>query len=102
MNATRKIIYLALLAVWCAVPTVSFADKCAGTNINNLISWEPTEIVKGTTLATMRITSVIVSDDPGAPYHRPSANALAHSSRRPMERQGPAEVARVRTKTATF
>ena len=76
MNATRKIIYLALLAVWCAVPTVSFAEKCAGTNINNLISWEPTEIAKGTTLATMRITSVIVSDDPGAPYHLASGECI--------------------------
>ena len=50
MNAMRKIIYLWLLAVCCAVPTVSFADKCAGTNINNLIAWEPTELANGTTL----------------------------------------------------
>jgi hypothetical protein len=48
VNAMKKFIYLGLLAVWCAVPGVSFADKCAGTNINNLVSWEPTEIAKGT------------------------------------------------------
>jgi hypothetical protein len=33
MNAMKKFIYLGLLAGWCAVPGVSFADKCAGTNI---------------------------------------------------------------------
>jgi hypothetical protein len=76
MNARRKFVYLGLLAVWCAVPAVSFADKCAGTNINNLVSWEPTEIAKGTTLATMRITSVIVSDDPRAPYHLASGECV--------------------------
>lgn len=76
MNAMRKIIYLWLVAVCCTVPAVSLADKCAGTNINNLISWEPTEIAKGTTLATMRITSVIVSDDPSAPYHLASGECI--------------------------
>ena len=76
MNAWTKVIYLGLLAVWCAVPGVSFADKCAGTNINNLVSWEPTEIAKGTTLATMRITSVTVSDDPSAAYHLVSGECI--------------------------
>ena len=65
----QKAISLALVAAWCLGPGASFAGKCAGTNINNLISWEPSEIAKGTTLATMRITSVTVSDDPSANYH---------------------------------
>jgi hypothetical protein len=69
MNAMKKLIYLSLLAVWCAVPAVSFAGKCAGTNINNVVSWEPSEIAKGTTLAIVRITSVVVSDDPSVAYH---------------------------------
>ncbi len=65
----RKVICLALVAAWCAVPAVGFAGKCSGTNINNLVSWEPTEIGKGTPLAIMRITNVTVSDDPGAACH---------------------------------
>jgi hypothetical protein len=69
MEMSRKFIGLGLLAALCAVPGVSLAGKCSGTNINNLVSWEPSEIAKGTTLAIMRITSVTVSDDPGAAYH---------------------------------
>lgn len=69
MNTTTKSICCGLLAASCAVPAVGFAGKCAGTNINNLVSWEPTEIGKGTTLALFRATSVTVSDDPGAAYH---------------------------------
>ncbi len=76
MNAAREIIYLCLLAVSLAAPSVSLADKCAGTNINNLVSWEPSEIAKGTTLATMRVTSVIVGDDPSAPYHLASGECI--------------------------
>ncbi len=69
MNARRMLVCLGLTAACCTVPGVGFAGKCAGTNINNLLSWDSSEIVKGTTLATMRATSVIVSDDPTAPYH---------------------------------
>ncbi len=76
MNTTKKFICLGLLAAWLAGPTVSFAGKCAGTNINNLVSWEPTEIAKGTTLAIMRITSVTVSDDPSAAYHLISGECI--------------------------
>ena len=76
MNARTKLVCLGLLAVCCAAPALGYAAKCAGTNINNLISWEPTEIVKGTTLATMRITSVTVSDDPSAPYHLVSGECI--------------------------
>ena len=69
MSIHTKVVCWLLVAAWCAVPAVAFAGKCSGTNINNLVSWEPTEIGKGTTLAIMRITSVTVSDDPSAAYH---------------------------------
>ena len=69
MKTSKKLLWLSLLVACCAAPAVSFAAKCSGTNINNLVSWEPTEISKGTTLAIMRITSVTVSDDPSAAYH---------------------------------
>lgn len=76
MDAKSKFICLGLVAVWCAVPAVSFAGKCAGTNINNTVSWDETEIAKGTKLATWRGTSVTVSDDPRAPYHLVSGECI--------------------------
>ena len=76
MNTTKKLFCLGLLAALCAVPAISFAAKCSGTNINNLVSWEPSEISKGTTLAIMRITSVTVSDDPSAAYHLISGECI--------------------------
>ena len=76
MNTTKKTIWLGLLAALCAVPAVGFAGKCAGTNINNLVSWESSEIAKGTTLAVMRATSVTVSDDPSAAYHLVSGECI--------------------------
>ena len=76
MNTTKKFVCLGLLAALCAVPAVSFAGKCSGTNINNLVSWDSSEIAKGTTLATMRITSVTVSDDPSAAYHLVSGECI--------------------------
>jgi hypothetical protein len=76
MNVRLKPIWLALLATCCALPAVGSAARCAGTNINNLVSWEPTEIAKGTTLVTMRITSVTVADDPAAPYHQVSGECV--------------------------
>ena len=76
MNTTKKTIWLVSLAALCAVPAVSFAGKCAGTNINNLVSWESSEISKGTTLATLRITSVTVNDDRSAPNHLASGECI--------------------------
>ena len=76
MNATPKLICLVLVAAWCAVPAIGSAARCAGTNINNVVSWEPTEIAKGTSLVTMRITSVTVADDPNAPYHQVSGECV--------------------------
>ena len=76
MNTTKKFICLGLLAAWCFAAAIGFAAKCAGTNINNLVSWEPTEIAKGTTLATLRITSVTVNDDHNAPNHLVSGECI--------------------------
>jgi len=76
MKTSKKLLWLSLLVAYCAAPAVSFAAKCSGTNINNLVSWEPTEISKGTTLAIMRITSVTVSDDPSAAYHLISGECI--------------------------
>jgi hypothetical protein len=55
---------------------VALAGKCAGTNINNTVEWQQSEISKGTTLATLRITSVTVSDDQGANYHLVSGECV--------------------------
>lgn len=76
MNKKSKYVCAGLLVALNAVPAISFAAKCAGTNINNLLSWDSTEIAKGTTLATMRATSVTVSDDPGAPFHLASGECI--------------------------
>jgi hypothetical protein len=67
-SRSRNAVVLAgLLAA--VVPTLAHAGKCSGTNINNLVSWDQTEIAKGTTVAVFRVTSVTYSDDPKAPFH---------------------------------
>src|SRR3954464_5478233 len=76
MKNMQKLIWIGLAGALSIGPAVSFAGKCAGTNINNLVSWEPTEINKGTTLATLRITSVTVNDDPSAPSHLVSGECI--------------------------
>lgn len=78
MTTIRKLTYVVAVAISCAVPIAAFAGKCAGTNINNLVSWDQTEIAKGTTHATWRATSVTVSDDPSAPYHLVSGECIGH------------------------
>ena len=76
MNASKKFVCFIAAAISCAVPAAAFAGKCAGTNINNTVSWDQTEIAKGTTMATWRATSVTVSDDPSAPYHLVSGECI--------------------------
>ena len=71
-----KLICAVLMAAVCASPAVSLAAKCSGTNINNLVSWDASEVSQGTKLAVMRTTSVIVSDDPGAAYHLLSGECI--------------------------
>ena len=75
MRVKHTAVWIAV-AVSCAVPAAALAGKCAGTNVNNLVSWDQTEIAKGTTLATFRITSVTVSDDPSAAYHLVSGECI--------------------------
>lgn len=67
MRHARSVLCLSLLS--CAVTAPALAAKCGGTNINNLVSWDQTEIVKGTTMAVLRVTSVTYSDDARAPFH---------------------------------
>jgi hypothetical protein len=71
-----KIICLASVLLACGVPSISLAGKCAGTNINNTMAWEPNEIAKGTTLAIFRATSVTVGDDQSAIYHLVSGECV--------------------------
>ena len=72
----NKIVFAVVPMLLGVVPTISFAAKCAGTNINNLVSWEPTEISKGSTLATLRVTSVTVNDDSRQPNHLASGECI--------------------------
>ena len=76
MDASKKLISLVAVAISCAGPTTVLAGKCSGTNINNLVSWDQTEIAKGTKLATWRGTSVTVADDASAPYHLVSGECI--------------------------
>ena len=76
MKTSKFVVWFGVVAALCGGPSISFAAKCSGTNINNLVSWEPSEIGKGTTLAIMRITSVTVSDDPSAAYHLVSGECV--------------------------
>jgi hypothetical protein len=76
MSTQRTFFYIALLALLCVSPAVGLAAKCAGTNINNTVTWGPSEIVKGNTLSILRFTSVIVSDDPAAPFHLVSGECV--------------------------
>jgi hypothetical protein len=65
MNTTKKFICLGLLAAWCFAPAISFAAKCAGTNINNVVSWEPA----GVGWELMACTAH--HQYPGAAYQKP-------------------------------
>jgi len=69
MIPSKKLLCLVAIGIGCAIPVAALAGKCAGTNINNLVSWDQTEIAKGTTHATLRVMSVTVNDDPSAPSH---------------------------------
>jgi len=69
MCATNRSALLALLSASCAAVAPSYASPCGGININHTLTWEPTEIVKGSSLANWRGSSVIVSNDPKGPFH---------------------------------
>lgn len=76
MKTGRFVVWFGVMAALWGGPAVTFAAKCAGTNINNTVSWEPTEISKGTTLATFRTTSVTVNDDRSAVNHLVSGECV--------------------------
>jgi hypothetical protein len=69
MNRSWTLACLLALGISCASPGPAAAGKCAGTNINHTVSWDQTEIAKGTKLATWRGASVVVAEDTNAPYH---------------------------------
>ena len=69
MNMSTKQICLASLGICLMAPALGFADKCAGTNVNNMIVWDANEISKDMIITTFRHTSVIVSENPSVPYH---------------------------------
>lgn len=76
MDFAKPAAQLAVVASFCLLSGAAVAGKCSGTNINNVISWEPSEIVKGTTLALWRAASVSVSDDPAAASHLVSGECI--------------------------
>lgn len=76
MRLSDKAFWYATVFALCTIPSMAPAAKCAGTNINNLVAWEPSEISKGTNLALLRISSVTVADDPSAPYHLISGECI--------------------------
>ncbi|MGI9334678.1 MAG: hypothetical protein ACR2RL_16155 [Gammaproteobacteria bacterium] len=65
----KKFMNLCLFAACWIAPALGVAATCGGTNINNRLAWEPTEIAEGTTLATWRAKSAVVSNDPGDSFH---------------------------------
>jgi hypothetical protein len=77
MKKTKTLACLSLLAASCASSPAAFTAPCAGTNINSTLTWSPSEIVKGARgLSNLRIASVIVSDDPNAPFHLASGECV--------------------------
>jgi len=76
MTSSKKFFCLVTIAISFAGPAAALAGKCTGNNINNLVSWDQTEIGKGTTHATLRVTSVTVNDDPSASSHLVSGECI--------------------------
>jgi len=76
MTSSKKFFCLVTIAISFAGPAAALAGKCTGNNINNLVSWDQTEIGKGTTHATLRVTSVTVNDDPTASSHLVSGECI--------------------------
>ena len=64
------------LGILCAGPGTAAAGKCVGRTSTTVVSWDQTEIAKGTKLATWRGTSVTVADDANAPYQLVSGECI--------------------------
>jgi hypothetical protein len=75
MRATCRSRFLGMLGLASAIP--AFAAPCGGINVNHVLTWEPTEIVKGTSLAHWRASSVTISNDAKAPFHLLSGECKA-------------------------
>jgi hypothetical protein len=69
MNTMKRLFWVSFASICFGIPTISFAAKCAGNNINNMIVWDSNELSKGVTLTTFRHSSVMVSENPAAPFH---------------------------------
>jgi len=76
MNKAITLGHLALLAAACAFSPEGVAAPCGGTNINNTLTFTPTEIVKGVQVSIYRFTSVILSEDPSASFHLASGECV--------------------------
>lgn len=51
------------------VSGAGYAAKCSGYNVNNVLLIENNELADGTTLTTIRLSSVHVSEDVSSPLH---------------------------------
>jgi hypothetical protein len=69
MNSKKFLLTAATAVAALICSEAVLAGKCSGTNINNLVSWDQTEISKGS-------TSVTVSDDASAPWHLVSGECI--------------------------
>jgi len=76
MHKAKTLGWLSLIAASFAFSPAGVAAPCAGTNINSTLTWSPTEVVKGVQVSVAKIASVIVSDDPSAPYHLVSGECV--------------------------
>ena len=77
MRANKWFSLLGVLIGSYVAPVFCTAAPCAGTNVNYTVTWEPTEISKGSTLGNWRARSVIVSNDPNAAFHLASGECKA-------------------------
>lgn len=72
----KPLVRLATLSAAFTLPAAGLAAPCAGTNINNTLTWSPSEVVKGVKISIIKIASVIVSDDPAAAFHLASGECV--------------------------
>ena len=76
MNKANTLGTLALVVASCVVSPAALAAPCSGTNINSTQTWTPSEVVKGVQVSILKFASVIVSDDPNAPFHLASGECV--------------------------
>lgn len=76
MTRLSEALSTSIFVAACLMPIAASAANCAGTNVNNLLSWDQTEIAKGTTLSVMRSTSVSMTDDASSKVHMVSGECI--------------------------